>query len=73
MEEKESWIELGGCGMFRPEVLEPLGINTPALAFGLGIERLAMIRYDLSDIRMLYKSDISWLREVPLEEGVRFD
>jgi phenylalanyl-tRNA synthetase alpha chain len=32
-----------------------------------------MIRYDLSDIRMLYKSDISWLREVPLEEGVRFD
>ena len=73
LEEKESWIELGGCGMFRPEVLEPLGIDTPALAFGLGIERLAMIRYDLSDIRMLYKSDISWLREVPLEEGVRFD
>ena len=73
MEEKESWIELGGCGMFRPEVLEPLGFNTPALAFGLGIERLAMIRYDLSDIRMLYKSDISWLREVPLEEGVKFD
>ena len=59
LEEKESWIELGGCGMFRPEVLEPLGIDTPALAFGLGIERLAMIRYDLSDIRMLYKSDIS--------------
>lgn len=73
LEEKESWIELGGCGMFRLEVLEPLGINTPALAFGLGIERLAMIRYDLSDIRMLYKSDISWLREVPLEEGVKFD
>lgn len=73
LEEKESWIELGGCGMFRPEVLEPLGINTPALAFGLGIERLAMIRYDLSDIRMLYKSDISWLREVPLEEGIDFD
>ena len=60
-------------GDLRPEVLEPLGINTPALAFGLGIERLAMIRYDLSDIRMLYKSDISWLREVPLEEGVKFD
>ena len=59
--------------MFRPEVLEPLGVKVPALAFGLGIERLAMIRYDLSDIRMLYKSDISWLREVPLEEGVRFD
>ena len=71
LEEKESWIELGGAGMFRPEVLKPLGINQPALAFGLGIERLAMIRYDVEDIRMLYKSDIKWLRELPLENGVR--
>ncbi len=70
LEEKESWIELGGSGMFRPEVLKPLGINQPALAFGLGIERLAMIRYDVSDIRMLYKSDIKWLRELPLDNGV---
>jgi len=70
LEEKESWIELGGAGMFRPEVLKPLGINQPALAFGLGIERLAMIRYDVEDIRMLYKSDINWLREVPLDNGV---
>ncbi|MCQ2964180.1 MAG: phenylalanine--tRNA ligase subunit alpha [archaeon] len=73
LEEKESWIELGGSGMFRPEVLKPLGIDTPALAFGLGIERLAMIRYDISDIRSLYKSDIKWLRELPLEEGVKLD
>lgn len=57
--------------MFRPEVLEPLGVNVPALAFGLGIERLAMIRYDLSDIRMLYKSDISWLRDIPLDNGIK--
>ncbi len=70
LEEKESWIELGGAGMFRPEVLKPLGINQPALAFGLGIERLAMIRYDVEDIRMLYKSDIKWLREVPIDSGV---
>ena len=70
LEEKESWIELGGAGMFRPEVLKPLGIDQPALAFGLGIERLAMIRYDIEDIRMLYKSDINWLREVPLDKGV---
>ena len=73
LEEKESWIELGGCGMFRPEVLEPLGVDVPALAFGLGIERLAMIRYDLSDIRMLYKSDISWLRDIPLDNGIKLD
>ena len=71
LEEKESWIELGGSGMFRPEVLKPLGINQPALAFGLGIERLAMIRYDVSDIRMLYKSDIKWLRELELDSGVK--
>ena len=71
LEDKQSWIELGGSGMFRPEVLKPLGINQPALAFGLGIERLAMIRYDVSDIRMLYKSDIKWLRELPLNEGVQ--
>ena len=70
LEEKESWIELGGAGMFRPEVLKPLGIDKPALAFGLGIERLAMIRYDVSDIRMLYKSDIKWLRELNLANGV---
>jgi len=71
LEEKESWIELGGSGMFRPEVLKPLGITQPALAFGLGIERLAMIRYDVSDIRMLYKSDIKWLRELELDNGVK--
>ena len=71
LEEKGSWIELGGAGMFRPEVLKPLGINQPALAFGMGLERLAMIRYDVEDIRMLYKSDIKWLREVPLDKGVR--
>lgn len=73
LEEKESWIELGGSGMFRPEVLEPLGIDVPVLAFGLGIERLAMIRYDISDIRMLYKSDIKWLRELPIESGIKLD
>jgi phenylalanyl-tRNA synthetase alpha chain len=37
----------------------------------MGIERLAMIRYDVEDIRMLYKSDIKWLREVPIDRGVR--
>jgi phenylalanyl-tRNA synthetase alpha chain len=73
LDEKETWIELGGSGMFRPEVLEPLGVNVPVLAFGLGIERLAMIRYDISDIRMLYKSDIKWLRELSVIDGVKLD
>ncbi len=68
--EKESWIELGGAGMFRPEVLEPLGVETPVLAFGLGIERLAMIRLGIKDIRMLYKSDLGWLRNLPVTQGI---
>lgn len=66
--EKESWIELGGSGMFRPEVLEPLGVETPVAAFGLGIERLAMIRLGIKDIRMLYQSDLGWLRNLPVTQ-----
>ncbi len=71
--EKESWIELGGSGMFRPEVLEPLGVETPVAAFGLGIERLAMIRLGIKDIRMLYQSDLGWLRHLPVTQGVKLD
>jgi phenylalanyl-tRNA synthetase alpha chain len=60
--DKGKWLELGGAGIFRPEVTEPLGIRHPVLAWGLGIERLAMLRLGLEDIRELYMSDISWLR-----------
>ncbi len=60
------WLELGGAGMFRPEVLEPLGIENPVLAWGLGLERLAMITLKLKDIRELYISDIDWLRNASL-------
>ena len=61
-----SWLELGGSGIFRPEVTEPLGVKHPVLAWGLGLERLAMLRLGLNDIRKLYISDIDWLRKVPL-------
>ena len=57
--------------MFRPS-FKPLGVDVPVLAFGLGIERLAMIRYDISDIRILYKSDIKWLRELPTTNGLDY-
>ena len=60
------WIELGGAGIFRPEVTIPFGIDEPVLAWGLGLERMAMIILGLKDIRMLYFSDISWLRKLPL-------
>lgn len=69
--EKKSWMELGGSGMFRPEVLEPLGIETQVAAFGLGIERLAMMRYNIEDIRMLYQSDIAWLRQLPVTKNIK--
>ena len=56
------WLELGGAGIFRPEVTEILGIKYPVLAWGLGLERLAMITLGLKDIRDLYISDVDWLR-----------
>ncbi len=61
------WMELGGCGIFRPEVTEPLDVPHPVLAWGFGLERLAMMRLGLKDIRQLYVSDIQWLKETPLQ------
>jgi phenylalanyl-tRNA synthetase alpha chain len=61
-----NWMELGGSGIFRPEVTEPVGVKNPVLAWGLGLERLAMLRYQLTDIRSLYISDLDWLRKTPL-------
>ncbi|MBN2091087.1 phenylalanine--tRNA ligase subunit alpha [candidate division KSB1 bacterium] len=66
MESKKAWIELGGSGIFRPEVTRPFGCNVPVLAWGLGLDRLAMMRYGLSDIRELYWSDLDRLKEVSL-------
>jgi len=60
------WMELGGSGIFRPEVTEPIGVKNPVLAWGLGLERLAMMKFGLKDIRDLYISDLGWLRKKPL-------
>jgi phenylalanyl-tRNA synthetase alpha chain len=60
------WMELGGSGIFRPEVTEPVGIKNPVLAWGLGLERLAMLKFGLTDIRKLYVSDLEWLRKKSL-------
>src|SRR5437773_7259609 len=57
------WMGLGGSGIFRPEVTVPLGIDSPVLAWGLGLERLVMTIEGLSDIRQLYLSDLDWLRD----------
>ncbi len=56
------WVELFGMGMFRPEVTRPLGIRTPVLAWGGGIERMAMLLYMMDDVREFYENSMEWLR-----------
>jgi len=56
------WIEFGGAGMFRDEVTRPLGIDAPVIAWGIGIDRLAMFKLGISDIRHLFSQDLGWLR-----------
>jgi len=58
------WVELFGMGIFRPEVTKPLGITKPVLAWGGGIERIAMLKYDLDDVREFYNNNLNWLRTV---------
>lgn len=57
------WVELLGSGIFRPEMTQPLGVDKPVLAWGIGIGRLAMIKMGLTDIRDLFNHDIEWLRK----------
>jgi phenylalanyl-tRNA synthetase alpha chain len=64
-EKLEKWVELFGMGIFRPEVTEPLGIRNPVLAWGGGLERIAMLRFGLNDVRELYGNRLAWLRSVP--------
>jgi len=64
-EKHGKWVELFGMGIFRPEVTKPLGIKNPVLAWGGGIERIAMLKFDLDDVRELYNNKFSWLRSVP--------
>ena len=60
------WLELGGAGIFRPEVTEPLGSEWPVCAWGMGLERLAMLVLDLDDIRELYQPDLERLSRMPI-------
>ncbi|MDJ0269768.1 MAG: phenylalanine--tRNA ligase subunit alpha [Aigarchaeota archaeon] len=56
------WLELGGMGVFRPETTAPFGVKYPVLAWGLGLERLAMAIYGVEDIRTFSRNDLAWLR-----------
>ncbi|MGA1562660.1 MAG: phenylalanine--tRNA ligase subunit alpha, partial [Gammaproteobacteria bacterium] len=60
------WLEVLGCGMVHPEVLRQAGVDAEqysGLAFGLGVERLAMLRYGISDLRMFFENDLRFLRQ----------
>ncbi len=61
---KLGWVEFGGAGIFRAEITENLGIKGKALAWGLGIDRLAMFKLGLNDVRELFSQNLNWLRKV---------
>ncbi|MFA6971708.1 MAG: phenylalanine--tRNA ligase subunit alpha [Gallionella sp.] len=63
---KGGWLEIGGCGMVHPNVLKHVNIDSEkylGFAFGLGVERLAMLRYGVNDLRQFYESDLRFLKQ----------
>jgi len=64
--EEGKWLEILGCGMVHPNVLEFVGIDPEAFtgyAFGMGVERLAMLRYGVDDLRLFFDNDLQFLRQ----------
>lgn len=65
-EDSQSWLEILGCGMVHPDVLRNVGVNPDqytGFAFGLGLDRLAMIRYNIPDLRILFNNDLRFLKQ----------
>jgi phenylalanyl-tRNA synthetase alpha chain len=63
---KEKWVEMGGCGMVDPNVFDAVGIDSEKYtgwAFGFGIERLAMRKYGITDIRLFTENDLRFLEQ----------
>jgi len=63
---KKNWLEVLGCGMVHPNVLEGVGVDTKkysGFAFGLGVERMAMLKYDISDLRSFFENDLRFLKQ----------
>ena len=61
----DDWLEILGCGMVHPKVLENCGIDSTryqGFAFGMGIERIAMLKYGIPDLRTFFEADVRWLR-----------
>ena len=65
-ERGKEWLDLAGCGMVHPQVFENVGYDPEVWtgwAFGFGIERIAMIRYGVNDIRLFYENDLRFLKQ----------
>ena len=63
---EKGWLEILGCGMVHPKVLENVGIDSrkySGFAFGMGVERIAMLRYGINDIRMFFENDLRFLKQ----------
>jgi len=63
---KGGWLEVGGCGMVHPNVLKHVGIDSEkyiGFAFGMGVERLAMLRYGVNDLRLFFENDLQFLKQ----------
>ena len=61
---KKQWVELGGSGIFRPELVKPLlGKDVPVLAWGLGLERILTDYYEITDLREIYANDLEKIKE----------
>ncbi len=65
---KLGWMELGGAGIFRKEVTLPLGIDVPVIAWGLGLDRMAMVALSLNDIRDLFTADLGKVRKMKFKQ-----
>ena len=62
----EGWIEILGCGMVHPHVFEMCGIDKDkytGFAFGVGLERVALLKYEIDDMRLLYENDTRFLKQ----------
>jgi phenylalanyl-tRNA synthetase alpha chain len=63
---KGGWLEIGGCGMVHPNVLKHVDIDSEkyiGFAFGMGVERLAMLRYGVNDLRLFFENDLQFLKQ----------
>ena len=63
---KDAWLEILGCGMVNPKVFDAVGYpknKYKGLAFGLGVERMAMLKYGINDIRLFYENDVRFLNQ----------